>query len=75
MKSLKILPSKTYAPKYASVYHTEVLLLFSHHQIIEQADAITGCAQAISKLDVAVSLGVIAHSKVRLLHFTVKLYS
>ena len=34
---------------------------------MEQANAIAGSAQTISRLDVAVSLGLIAHSKVRLL--------
>ena len=34
---------------------------------MEQANAITGCAQTISRLDVAVSLGLIARNKVRLL--------
>ena len=41
----------------------KILLLFP--QIIEEADVITSCAQAISRLDVAVSLGLIAYSKVR----------
>ena len=43
---------------------TEVLLLY-FIQIMEEADAITGCAQTISRLDVAVSLGLIASNKVR----------
>ena len=40
---------------------------------MNQADTITGCAQTISRLDVAVSLGLIARSKVRLLGTSVNM--
>lgn len=43
----------------------EILLFLL--QILEQAGSITGCAQVIARLDVAVSLGLIAYNRVRLL--------
>ena len=43
-------------------------------QIMGQADSIAECAQTISKLDVAVSLGLIAHNKVRSHMYYVQFY-